>query len=61
MQHGQAKTPVVALTAAVSNEQVRNYLSAGMVGHVGKPIRPAELLHELGLALGWHERTLSQA
>jgi signal transduction histidine kinase/ActR/RegA family two-component response regulator len=52
MQQGGAKTPIIALTAAVSEDQVRQYLRAGMVGHVGKPLHPAELMNELGLALG---------
>ena len=39
-----AQTPIVALTANVQPEQVERCLAAGMDGHVGKPIRIAELL-----------------
>ncbi|CAN5423435.1 hypothetical protein BH09PSE1_BH09PSE1_13560 [soil metagenome] len=51
MQHGPAKTPVIALTAAIRPEQLDQYRKAGMVCHVGKPIAPADLLQKLGSAM----------
>jgi signal transduction histidine kinase/CheY-like chemotaxis protein len=37
------KTPILAMTANVLPEQVREFLAAGMNGHVGKPVKEAEL------------------
>jgi len=39
-----AATPIVALSANVLNEHVAASAEAGMNGHIGKPIVPAELL-----------------
>ncbi len=51
MQAPNARTPIIALTAAVQAEQIQRYFEAGMVGHVGKPVRPDQLIGELGWAL----------
>jgi CheY-like chemotaxis protein len=40
-------TPIIAMSANVLPEQVQQCLDAGMDGHIGKPIRPAELLAAL--------------
>ncbi|RZJ97380.1 MAG: response regulator [Brevundimonas sp.] len=48
MQGPEARTPIIALTAAVQDDQVLRYLQAGMAGHVGKPVRPEELISRLG-------------
>jgi signal transduction histidine kinase/CheY-like chemotaxis protein len=40
---GRARTPIVALTANAMPHQVKEYLAAGMDGHVAKPIDAAEL------------------
>lgn len=52
MEAGPTRTPIIALTAALGEDQIRGYLAAGMVGHVGKPIGAVDLMRELGLALG---------
>ncbi len=44
---GRARTPIIGLTANVMSHQVAEYLAAGMDGHVGKPIRAAELLNTI--------------
>lgn len=44
-------TPIVAMTANVLPEQVRNCLDAGMNGHVGKPFRPEELMQAIANAV----------
>jgi PAS domain S-box-containing protein len=51
MQASGARTPIIALTAAVQAEQIQRYFEAGMVGHVAKPVRPDQLIGELGWAL----------
>lgn len=38
------RTPIIALTANVQPDQIEACSAAGMDAHVGKPIRPAELL-----------------
>ena len=40
-------TPIVAMTANILPEQIEKCLAAGMDGHIGKPISPAELLGAL--------------
>jgi signal transduction histidine kinase/DNA-binding response OmpR family regulator len=46
-----AEVPIVAMTANVLPEQVREFLSAGMSGHVAKPVRQAELQSAIASAL----------
>jgi len=47
---GRTRTPIVALTANAMAHQVAEYQIAGMDGHVGKPIRAAELYAALQAA-----------
>ncbi|WP_053005669.1 ATP-binding protein [Kiloniella spongiae] len=42
-----AKTPIIALTADVVEEHVKEYFEAGMNACVAKPINPAKLLNEI--------------
>ena len=51
MQGSEARTRIIALTAAVQDDQVRRYALAGMSGHVGKPVRPDELIRHLDSVL----------
>jgi two-component system, sensor histidine kinase len=44
---GRARTPIVALTANAMSHQVEQYISAGMDGHVAKPIQATELFAAL--------------
>jgi CheY-like chemotaxis protein len=46
-----SEVPIVAMTANVMPEQVREFLAAGMNGHVAKPVRHAELLAAITSAL----------
>jgi len=48
---GRHKTPIVALTANAMSHQVEEYLSAGMDGHVAKPIEIAKLYEAISAAL----------
>ena len=45
------KVPIVAMTANVLPEQVRQFLAAGMNGHVAKPVRQADLHAAIAAAL----------
>jgi PAS domain S-box-containing protein len=42
-----ASTPIVAMTANVLPEQIARCLEAGMDDHLGKPMRPGELLNAI--------------
>jgi signal transduction histidine kinase/ActR/RegA family two-component response regulator len=44
---GEARIPIIALTANVMNHQVQEYLAAGMDAFVAKPIQLAELVAAL--------------
>src|SRR5690606_8010031 len=44
---GRRRTPILALTANAMNQQVAEYLAAGMDGHVAKPIDVAKLFQAL--------------
>jgi signal transduction histidine kinase len=44
---GRPRTPIIALTANAMSHQVEQYLTAGMDGHVAKPIQAAELFEAL--------------
>ena len=49
---GQARTPIIALTANVMAHQLAEYFAAGMDGHVAKPIEAARLFEALEALLG---------
>jgi two-component system, sensor histidine kinase len=44
---GRHRTPIIALTANAMSHQVEQYITAGMDGHVAKPIQAAELFEAL--------------
>jgi signal transduction histidine kinase/AmiR/NasT family two-component response regulator len=46
-----SEVPIVAMTANVLPEQVREFLAAGMNGHVAKPVRQADLHAAISSAL----------
>lgn len=50
-ENGQTRTPIVAVTANVMQEQVDAYLAAGMDGVVAKPIDMTALLQAMDAAL----------
>jgi PAS domain S-box-containing protein len=51
MAGAKAAVPIIAMTANVLPEQVREFRAAGMSGHVGKPIKQAELHAAIAAAL----------
>jgi CheY-like chemotaxis protein len=48
---GRARTPVVAVSANAMTHQVKEYLEAGMDGHVAKPIELTKLHGAMAKAL----------
>ena len=56
---GRARTPIIALTANVMSHQVADYHSAGMDGHVAKPVEVAKLFAAVEAALNPGPRKLS--
>jgi signal transduction histidine kinase/DNA-binding response OmpR family regulator/HPt (histidine-containing phosphotransfer) domain-containing protein len=57
-----ADVPIVAMTANVLPEQVREFFAAGMNGHVPKPVRQAELHAAISAALaGRPSRRMAQS
>ena len=48
---GRARTPVIAVSANAMTHQVREYLDAGMDGHVAKPIELTKLHGAMAAAL----------
>jgi signal transduction histidine kinase len=50
-QAGLARTPIIAVSANAMSHQVREYLAAGMDGHVAKPIEMAKLAAAIDAAL----------
>jgi signal transduction histidine kinase/DNA-binding response OmpR family regulator len=57
---GFADLPIIAMTANVMPEQVREFFGAGMNGHVAKPVRQAELHAAIVSALAGRRRLASQ-
>ena len=51
LEGAKAEVPIVAMTANVLPAQVREFLGAGMNGHVAKPVRQAELRAAIASAL----------
>ena len=47
-----SKLPILAMTANVLPAQVKEFLAAGMDGHIAKPVRQAELDAAIGAAIG---------
>jgi two-component system, sensor histidine kinase len=61
---GRPRTPIVALSANAMTHQVREYLAAGMDGHVAKPIAIEQLAEVLEAVLTGQapvEQTMDQA
>jgi PAS domain S-box-containing protein len=56
----QPRLPIIAMTANVLPDQVRRCLAAGMDGHVGKPINPAELLETIAAWTGGTEEATAR-
>jgi PAS domain S-box-containing protein len=48
---GRRRTPIIALTANAMDDQVAQYLAAGMDGHVAKPISASQLFAAVQAAL----------
>jgi signal transduction histidine kinase/AmiR/NasT family two-component response regulator len=48
---GRARTPIVALTANAMTHQIAEYVTAGMDGHVAKPIEASRLFDAIERAL----------
>jgi CheY-like chemotaxis protein len=46
-ERGGPRTPIFAVTANVMNDQVAEYLAAGIDGHVAKPVAIDKLLAAL--------------
>ncbi|MHB8530709.1 MAG: response regulator, partial [Caulobacteraceae bacterium] len=47
IETGRSRTPIIALTANAMTPQIGEYLSAGMDGHVAKPIDASRLFEAL--------------
>ncbi len=58
---GQARTPIVALTANAMSHQVAEYIAAGMDGHLAKPIEAAKLFQVLSDVFDASEQETAQA
>ena len=48
----RARTPIIALTANAMTHQIQQCISAGMDGHVAKPLEAQKLFAALETALG---------
>lgn len=55
-----ALTPIIALTASIIDEQVKNCLAAGMTGYVAKPFSPVQLYREMAKQLPQKVLTIDQ-
>jgi CheY-like chemotaxis protein len=60
MDGPKSRVPIVAMTANVLAEQVREFVAVGMNGHVAKPIRQAELHAAIAAAVTASPETASQ-
>jgi signal transduction histidine kinase len=58
---GQARTPIIALTANVMSHQLAEYMAAGMDGHVAKPIEAGRLFEALATILDGEDEADEQA
>ena len=58
---GRARTPIVAVSANAMAHQVKEYMAAGMDGHVAKPIELAKLHAALEMARTMAKTAASQA
>jgi CheY-like chemotaxis protein len=47
IEHGRARTPILALSANVMNHQMMDYAAAGMDGCVAKPIDATDLVETM--------------
>ena len=56
----QPRLPIIAMTANVLPEQVRRCFDAGMDGHLGKPLNPAELLETIAAWTGGAEEATAR-
>ena len=61
LKDGLAPTPVIALTANVSNEDQQRCLAKGMDGYLSKPVRKAALFETLSSYAGQNVRDRVQA
>ena len=52
LDSGRSRTPIIALTANVMSHQLAEYITAGMDGHVAKPIEAGRLFEALEAILG---------
>jgi signal transduction histidine kinase/ActR/RegA family two-component response regulator len=52
LDSGRYRTPIIALTANVMSHQLAEYITAGMDGHVAKPIEAGRLFEALEAILG---------
>ncbi len=51
MKGAKGKIPILALTANTGEDNVQQYLAAGMDGHVTKPLKIADLAKAIGECL----------
>lgn len=54
------KTPIIALTAALAPDQIKEYTDAGMVSHLAKPFKQTQLLMKLAEVLSLSVETVEQ-
>jgi CheY-like chemotaxis protein len=61
LKGGAGKAPIIALTANADPDEVREYLAAGMLCVVEKPIKPERLMEALDAALAAGESKSAEA
>ncbi|MFA0411249.1 response regulator, partial [Vibrio splendidus] len=44
---GLSKTPIIALTASVIDDDIQKCFDSGMDGYVAKPVRKEKLFHQI--------------